>query len=95
VIGGAVATFSGGIGVSRRLKPFEREPLEILPIDFLYLAAVAENAGASVTFVDARVSASPIQGMSHSAASAAAFSMLNDEFRMLNSMLNSILNSKF
>ena len=45
-------TFSGGIGVSRRLKPFEREPVAILPIDFLYLAAVAERAGARVTLVD-------------------------------------------
>jgi radical SAM superfamily enzyme YgiQ (UPF0313 family) len=45
-------TFSGGIGVSRKLKPFEREPPAILPIDLLYLAAVAEKAGASVTLVD-------------------------------------------
>ena len=45
-------TFSGGIGVSRKLKPFEREAPMILPIDFLYLAAVAERAGCSVTLVD-------------------------------------------
>ncbi len=45
-------TFSGGIGVSRRLKPFERDAVTILPIDFLYVGAVAERAGARVTFVD-------------------------------------------
>ena len=45
-------TFSGGIGVSRKLKPFEREAPMILPIDFLYLAAVAERAGCPVTLVD-------------------------------------------
>jgi radical SAM superfamily enzyme YgiQ (UPF0313 family) len=45
-------TFSGGIGVSRKLKPFEREAAAILPIDVLYLAAVAEKAGAAVTLVD-------------------------------------------
>jgi magnesium-protoporphyrin IX monomethyl ester (oxidative) cyclase len=45
-------TFSGGIGVSRALKPFEREEPTILPIDFLYLAAVAEKAGCRVTLVD-------------------------------------------
>ncbi len=45
-------TLSGGIGVSRKLKPFEREEPTILPIDFLYLAAVAEKAGCSVTLVD-------------------------------------------
>jgi MoaA/NifB/PqqE/SkfB family radical SAM enzyme len=44
--------FSGGIGVSRRLKPFERDATEVLPLDFLYLAAVAEKAGAEVTLVD-------------------------------------------
>jgi magnesium-protoporphyrin IX monomethyl ester (oxidative) cyclase len=44
--------YSGGVGVSRKLKPFEREFLEILPLDFLYLAAVAEKAGTDVTFVD-------------------------------------------
>jgi anaerobic magnesium-protoporphyrin IX monomethyl ester cyclase len=45
-------TFSGGIGVSRKLKPFEQEATAILPIDFLYLAAVAERAHARVTLVD-------------------------------------------
>lgn len=45
-------TYSGGIGVSRKLKPFEREQPCILPIDFLYTGAVAERAGARVTFVD-------------------------------------------
>jgi radical SAM superfamily enzyme YgiQ (UPF0313 family) len=45
-------TLSGGIGVSRKLKPFEREEPEILPIDFLYLAAVAERGGCNVTLVD-------------------------------------------
>jgi magnesium-protoporphyrin IX monomethyl ester (oxidative) cyclase len=45
-------TFSGGIGVSRKLKPFEREAPTILPIDFLYLAAVAEKAGCPVQIVD-------------------------------------------
>lgn len=45
-------TLSGGIGVSRRLKPWERDRAEVLPIDFLYLAAVAEKAGAEVALVD-------------------------------------------
>src|SRR5437868_4239257 len=45
-------TFSGGIGVSRKLKPLERESPTILPIDFLYMAAAAEQAGAVVTLVD-------------------------------------------
>lgn len=45
-------TFSGGIGVSRKLKPFEVEAPDVLPIDFLYLAAVAERAGAEVSLVD-------------------------------------------
>jgi anaerobic magnesium-protoporphyrin IX monomethyl ester cyclase len=45
-------TLSGGIGVSRKLKPFEREAPDILPIDVLYLAAVAEKAGAAVTLID-------------------------------------------
>jgi radical SAM superfamily enzyme YgiQ (UPF0313 family) len=44
--------FSGGIGVSRRLKPLEKDTTEVLPLDFLYLAAVAEKAGAEVTLVD-------------------------------------------
>jgi magnesium-protoporphyrin IX monomethyl ester (oxidative) cyclase len=45
-------SLSGGIGVSRKLKPFEREGTALLPIDFLYIAAVAERAGARVTLVD-------------------------------------------
>jgi magnesium-protoporphyrin IX monomethyl ester (oxidative) cyclase len=45
-------TLSGGIGVSRKLKPFEKEHTELPPIDFLYLAAVAEEAGADVRLVD-------------------------------------------
>ncbi|HTO97149.1 MAG TPA: radical SAM protein [Myxococcales bacterium] len=46
-------TLSGGIGVSRKLKPFEGpEPAQILPIDLLYMAAVAERAGVEVAFVD-------------------------------------------
>lgn len=45
-------TYSGGIGVSRKLKPFEKEEPIILPIDFLYTAAVAEKIGAKVTLVD-------------------------------------------
>ncbi len=45
-------TFSGGIGVSRKLKPGEQEMPIILPIDFLYMAAVAEKVGAKATLVD-------------------------------------------
>jgi len=45
-------SLSGGIGVSRKLKPFEREKLEVLAIDFLYLAAVVEEARASVQLLD-------------------------------------------
>jgi magnesium-protoporphyrin IX monomethyl ester (oxidative) cyclase len=45
-------SLSGGIGVSRKLKPFERATTEVLAIDFLYLAAVAERAGARVELVD-------------------------------------------
>jgi anaerobic magnesium-protoporphyrin IX monomethyl ester cyclase len=45
-------TYSGGIGVSRKLKWREKEWPLILPIDFLYTAAVAEKAGARVTLVD-------------------------------------------
>jgi anaerobic magnesium-protoporphyrin IX monomethyl ester cyclase len=45
-------TYSGGIGVSRKLKPGEVDYPMILPIDFLYTAAVAERAGARVTLVD-------------------------------------------
>ncbi len=45
-------TLSGGVGVSRRLKPFEREAISIPPIDLLYLAAAAEEKSASATVVD-------------------------------------------
>ena len=45
-------TYSGGIGVSRKLKPFEKDSLMITPIDILYTAAVAEKAGAKVTIID-------------------------------------------
>jgi anaerobic magnesium-protoporphyrin IX monomethyl ester cyclase len=45
-------SLSGGIGVSRRLKPFERVVPEVLAIDVLYLAAVAERGGAEVVLVD-------------------------------------------
>lgn len=45
-------TYSGGIGVSRKLKPGEKEAPVILPIDFLYTAAVAEAAGSKVQFAD-------------------------------------------
>ncbi|HET7539560.1 MAG TPA: radical SAM protein [Polyangiaceae bacterium] len=45
-------SLSGGIGVSRKLKPYEHETVEVLAIDFLYLAAVAESAGADVCLVD-------------------------------------------
>jgi anaerobic magnesium-protoporphyrin IX monomethyl ester cyclase len=46
-------TLSGGIGVSRRLKPLEQpEGRQILPIDFLYMAAQAERVGARITLVD-------------------------------------------
>lgn len=45
-------SLSGGIGVSRWLKPFERDVHEVLAIDVLYLAAVAERAGARVKLVD-------------------------------------------
>lgn len=43
---------SGGLGVSRKLKPFEKTYVEVLPHDFLYQAAVAEQAGHRVQFVD-------------------------------------------
>jgi glycosyltransferase involved in cell wall biosynthesis/radical SAM superfamily enzyme YgiQ (UPF0313 family) len=43
---------SGGLGVSRKLKPGEKSFLEVLPHDFLYQAAVAEQAGHRVQFVD-------------------------------------------
>lgn len=45
-------TYSGGIGVSRKLKPFEKDSLVLPPLDMLYTAAVAEQAGARVTLVD-------------------------------------------
>src|SRR5438477_6233303 len=45
-------TYSGGIGVSRKLKPFEKDALVLPPLDMLYTAAVAEQAGARVTIVD-------------------------------------------
>jgi radical SAM superfamily enzyme YgiQ (UPF0313 family) len=45
-------TYSGGIGVSRKLKPGEVDYPMILPIDFLYTAAVAEREGARVTLID-------------------------------------------
>lgn len=43
---------SGGLGVSRKLKPFEKTYAEVLPHDFLYQAAVAEQAGHRVQFID-------------------------------------------
>src|SRR5579859_538999 len=43
---------SGGLGVSRKLKPFEKPIAEVLPHDFLYQAAVAEQAGHRVQFID-------------------------------------------
>jgi radical SAM superfamily enzyme YgiQ (UPF0313 family) len=43
---------SGGIGVARKLKFFERTDFEVLPHDFLYQAAVAEEAGHIVQLVD-------------------------------------------
>lgn len=43
---------SGGLGCSRKLKPFEKEWVELLPHDFLYQAAVAERAGHRAQFVD-------------------------------------------
>src|SRR5579859_5876099 len=43
---------SGGIGVARKRKLFETEVLEVLPHDFLYQAAVAEQAGHQVQFID-------------------------------------------
>jgi len=43
---------SGGLGVSRKMKPGEKVSVEILPHDFLYQAAVAENAGHRAQFVD-------------------------------------------
>src|SRR5215467_14543555 len=43
---------SGGIGVARKLKPLEKENLEVLPHDFLYQAAVAERDGHRVELID-------------------------------------------
>lgn len=43
---------SGGLGVSRKLKPLEKEYVEHLPHDYLYQAAVAERAGHRAQFVD-------------------------------------------
>lgn len=43
---------SGGLGCSRKLKPFEKPYIEVLPHDFLYQAAVAEHAGHRVQLVD-------------------------------------------
>lgn len=43
---------SGGLGVSRKLKLFEKAGVDVLPHDFLYQAAVAEQAGHRVQFVD-------------------------------------------
>lgn len=43
---------SGGLGVSRKLKPFEKPYAEVLPHDFLYQAAVAEQEGHRVQFID-------------------------------------------
>lgn len=45
-------TYSGGIGVSRPLKFREREQPQILPIDFLYMASAAQQAGAEVSLID-------------------------------------------
>lgn len=43
---------SGGLGVSRKLKLFEKPYVELLPHDFLYQAAVAEQTGHRAQFVD-------------------------------------------
>jgi anaerobic magnesium-protoporphyrin IX monomethyl ester cyclase len=43
---------SGGLGVSRKLKPFEKTYAEVLPHDFLYQAAVAEQEGHRVELID-------------------------------------------
>lgn len=43
---------SGGLGVSRKLKLFEKENVDVLPHDFLYQAAVAEQDGHRVQFID-------------------------------------------
>lgn len=44
--------FSGGLGVSRKLKPLEREGKALPPLDMLYLAAVAERQGATASILD-------------------------------------------
>src|SRR5262245_45059950 len=43
---------SGGLGVSRKLKPGERAYIDVVPHDFLYQAAVAERAGHRPDIVD-------------------------------------------
>ena len=43
---------SGGVGVARKLKLFERANLEVLPHDFLYQAAAAERDGHRVELID-------------------------------------------
>jgi len=43
---------SGGLGASRKLKPFEKEHVEPLSHDSLYQAAVAERAGHRARFID-------------------------------------------
>src|SRR5437763_5980291 len=45
-------TYSGGIGVSRKLKPFEKDSVIVPPIDMLYTAAIAEENGAKANIVD-------------------------------------------
>jgi hypothetical protein len=42
----------GGLGHARWLGLFEKEPIELLPLDVLYLGAAAEHGGAKVTFID-------------------------------------------
>jgi radical SAM superfamily enzyme YgiQ (UPF0313 family) len=43
---------SGGLGVSRKLKPLEKETIEVPSHDFLLQASVAEQAGHTVRIVD-------------------------------------------
>jgi magnesium-protoporphyrin IX monomethyl ester (oxidative) cyclase len=43
---------SGGVGVSRKLKPLEVEPPQVVPLDLLYMAACAERAGAEAVLLD-------------------------------------------
>src|SRR5438477_11920375 len=45
-------TYSGGIGVARKLKPFEKDSVVLPPIDMLYCAAVAEQKGFTVALAD-------------------------------------------